>query len=103
MIKPDANVLVIIVARIGDTLLVTPALRALKAAIPHGRLTVLAHPKRLEVLQHLPFIDALEGITKTSARARGWGSASAGRRRRPGSSRGTSPPSWATPSDAKRC
>ena len=72
MIKPDAQVLVIIVARIGDTLLVTPALRALKAAIPQGRLTVLAHPKRLEVLQHLPFVDVLEGITKTSAQARGW-------------------------------
>jgi heptosyltransferase-3 len=72
VIPPDADVLVIIVARIGDTLLVTPALRALKAAIPQGRLTVLAHPKRLEVLQHLSFIDVLEGITKTSAPARGW-------------------------------
>ncbi len=72
MIRPDADVLAIIVARIGDTLLATPALRALKAAIPQGRLTVLAHPKRLEVLQHLPFIDVLEAITKTSAPARGW-------------------------------
>ena len=72
MIRPDADVLVIIVARIGDTLLATPALRALKAAIPQGRLSVLAHPKRLEVLQHLPFINVLEGITKTSAPARGW-------------------------------
>jgi heptosyltransferase-3 len=72
VIKADAQVLVIIVARIGDTLLVTPALRALKSAIPQGRLTVLAHPKRLEVLRHLPFIDALEAITKTSAPVRGW-------------------------------
>jgi heptosyltransferase-3 len=72
VIRPDANLLVIIVARIGDTLLATPALRALKAAIPRGRLTVLAHPKRLEVLQHLPFIDVLEGITKTAAQAKGW-------------------------------
>ena len=72
MIKADAQILVIIVARIGDTLLVTPVLRALKAAIPQGRLTVLTHPKRLEVLQHLPFIDALGGITKTSAQVRGW-------------------------------
>jgi len=72
VIRPDADVLVIIVARIGDTLLATPALRALKAAIPQGRLSVLAHPKRLEVLRHLSFIDVLEGITKTSAPARGW-------------------------------
>jgi heptosyltransferase III len=72
VIRPHAKVLVIIVARIGDTLLATPALRALKAALPRGRLTVLAHPKRLEVLQHLSFIDVLEGFTKISAPARGW-------------------------------
>lgn len=72
MIRPDSNVLAIVVARIGDTLLVTPALRALKAAIPQGRLTVLAHPKRMDALRHLPFIDALEGITKTTAQTRGW-------------------------------
>jgi heptosyltransferase-3 len=72
MIRPDAQVLAIIVARIGDTLLATPSLRALRAAIPQGRLTVLAHPKRMEALQHLPFIDTLQGITKTSAWARGW-------------------------------
>ena len=69
--RPDAKVLAIIVARIGDTLLVTPALRALKAELPRGQLTVLAHPKRVEVLQHLPFIDVLDGITKNSAQARG--------------------------------
>ncbi|MBE0625164.1 MAG: glycosyltransferase family 9 protein [Burkholderiales bacterium] len=72
MIRPDAKVLAIIVARIGDTLLVTPALRALRAAIPQGRLSVLAHPRRMEALQYLPFVDELEGITKTSAPARGW-------------------------------
>jgi len=72
MIQPDARVLVIVVARIGDTLLSTPILRALKAATPQGRLTVLAHPKRLEALQHLPFVDALEGITKNTAQTRGW-------------------------------
>ena len=72
MIRPDADVLVIIVARIGDTLLATPALRALKAALPLGRLTVLAHPKRREVLAHLPFIDVLDAVTKTSAQAKGW-------------------------------
>lgn len=70
--KPDAKVLAINVARIGDTLLATPALRALKAALPRGRLAVMAHPRRLEVLENLPFIDALEGITKATAQARGW-------------------------------
>lgn len=54
-----------VVARIGDTLLVTPALRALKQS--SGRLTVLAHPKRLEVLRNLSFIDDLSSITKNTA------------------------------------
>lgn len=68
----DAALLVVVVARIGDTLLVTPMLRALKEACPRGRLSVLAHPKRLAVLEHLPFIDHLGGITPRTARLRGW-------------------------------
>jgi len=60
----DASVLAVIVARIGDTMLATPALRALRRA--SGRLAVLAHPKRREVLQHLDFIDELGSITKDS-------------------------------------
>lgn len=70
-LQPDADVLAIIVARIGDTLLVTPALRALKGSIPRGRLTVLAHGKRASLLQHLPFIDRLGTIDKRSAPWRG--------------------------------
>jgi len=68
----DADLLAIVVARIGDTLLVTPALRALKEACPRGRLTVLAHPKRLAVLEHLPFIDRLGAIDPARSRLRGW-------------------------------
>lgn len=68
----DADLLAIVVARIGDTLLVTPALRALKEACPRGRLTVLAHPKRLAVLEHLPFVDRLGAIDPARSRLRGW-------------------------------
>jgi heptosyltransferase-3 len=67
----DAELLAICVARIGDTLLVTPALAALKAAVPKGRLTCLAHPKRMEVLEGLEFIDQLGSITKQGAPLRG--------------------------------
>lgn len=67
----DARILVVIVARIGDTLLATPILRALKAALPACRLTVWAHPKRLEALRHLALIDRLQGVTKGSAFLRG--------------------------------
>lgn len=65
-------ILVIGVARIGDTLMLTPSLRALKTAFPQGRLTVLAHPKRLAILENFPAIDRLGGITKHSARLKGW-------------------------------
>lgn len=65
------RLLVIVVARIGDTLLATPALKALKESFPDCELTVAAHPKRLELLRFLPFIDKLWGMTKRSAPWRG--------------------------------
>jgi len=66
-----ASVLVINVSRIGDTLLATPALQALAAAWPQARLTVLGHPKRIEILEHLPFIAETGAITKDRAAWRG--------------------------------
>jgi len=68
----ESKILVIAVARIGDTLLATPVMRAAKAHFPGGRLSVLAHPGRLEVLENLPFIDSLSAITKVAALWRGW-------------------------------
>lgn len=63
--------LIINVARIGDTLLATPAMRAIAAAYPGCRITALAHPKRAEVLQGLPFLARVSGISKNSAPWRG--------------------------------
>ncbi|WP_432722990.1 glycosyltransferase family 9 protein [Jeongeupia wiesaeckerbachi] len=65
------RVLVIVVARFGDTLLVTPVLRRLKAAYPDAELTVLAHHRRAEVLEHLPCIDKLGTLSKRGAPWRG--------------------------------
>jgi heptosyltransferase-3 len=66
------SIVVICVARIGDTLLVTPALRALAAKWPDAAITFLGHPNRVEVVQHLPFVAETGGITKHRARWRGW-------------------------------
>lgn len=66
------DILVVQVSRIGDTLLATPALRALALAFPGARLSCLAHPNRAEILQGLPFIRHLGRITKKSAPLRGW-------------------------------
>lgn len=59
----------VVTGRIGDTLLVTPALRALRNHA--ASLTVLAHPQRTAILQNLPFVDRLQAISKRSAWYRG--------------------------------
>ncbi|MEJ2060248.1 MAG: glycosyltransferase family 9 protein [Gammaproteobacteria bacterium] len=68
---PGARILVINVARIGDTILATPLLRALKTAQPNTHLTCVAHPGRAEILKNLDFIDELQPFTKKSAWLRG--------------------------------
>lgn len=61
------NILFINVSRIGDTLLATPAIRAVARAFPAAKIDVLAHPRRYEVLEHLPYIHRLGGIDKRTA------------------------------------
>ncbi|MGE5490327.1 MAG: glycosyltransferase family 9 protein [Actinomycetota bacterium] len=67
MIDTPRSILVINVTRIGDTLLATPALRALAKRWPEAKLTVLAHPNRAEVLEHLPFLHEVGAIEKKRA------------------------------------
>ena len=67
------RVLTINVTRIGDTLLATPALRAIAKFFPNARITCLGHPKRVEVVEHLPYLAKVGGITKRHALYRGWG------------------------------
>ncbi len=64
--------LVINVSRIGDTLLATPAIRAIATAHPGCVIDCLAHPNRAEVLLNLSFVRRVGSITKNSARYRGW-------------------------------
>jgi len=67
-----ASVLVINVSRIGDTLLVTPALRALAQAWPQAQIAFLGHPKRAAIIEHLSFVSRVAAITKDRAQWRGW-------------------------------
>lgn len=66
------DILYINVSRIGDTLLVTPAVRAVAARWPQARIHLLAHPKREEVLRHLPFVHRTGVIDKRRAQFMGW-------------------------------
>ena len=65
------DILYINVSRIGDTLLVTPAVRAVAARWPQARIHLLAHPKREEVLHHLPFVHRTGAVSKQRARFMG--------------------------------
>jgi heptosyltransferase-3 len=62
-----ARILIINVSRIGDTLLATPAIRAIARAFPGADVTCLGHPKRVEVLANLPFVQHIGAITKKLA------------------------------------
>ncbi len=72
MIDRPQAILVINVSRIGDTLLATPAIRAIAGAWPDAAVDVLGHPNRVEVLRWLPFVRHVGNISKTSAIFRGW-------------------------------
>jgi heptosyltransferase-3 len=65
------DILYINVSRIGDTLLVTPAVRAVAMRWPRARIHLLAHPKREEVVRFLPFVQRTGSIEKQRARFMG--------------------------------
>lgn len=65
------RILIINVSRIGDTLLNTPAIRAIAKHFPNAAITCLGHAKRVEVLQHLPYLAKVGEIDKRSAQWRG--------------------------------
>lgn len=66
------RVLIINVTRIGDTLLATPAIRAIALHFPNADITCLGHPQRFTVLQNLPYLAKVGAISKKSAWMRGW-------------------------------
>ena len=66
------RILAVHVARIGDTLLTTAALRHLSHVYPDAEIDFMGHAKRIEVLEGLPYIHKLFGISKKSAKYKGW-------------------------------
>jgi heptosyltransferase-3 len=61
------RILYINVSRIGDTLLVTPAVRAVATVFPEAEITLLGHPKRAQILSNLRFVDRVGTISKYRA------------------------------------
>lgn len=70
-LKPQ-RILCMYVARFGDTLLMSVVLKALARQYPNAEIDFLGHAKRIQVLEHLPFIRHLGAISKKSARLKGW-------------------------------
>lgn len=70
-LKPQ-RILCMYVARFGDTLLMSVVLKALAKQYPNARIDFLGHPKRIQVLENLPFIHRLGAISKKSAHLKGW-------------------------------
>ncbi len=69
--------------RVGDSLLATPALRALKSRHPDSNLAVLVEPQVARVFQNLPYIDNIVVCAKSpnalrlARLARSWGTPAA--------------------------
>ncbi|WP_340609315.1 glycosyltransferase family 9 protein [Xenorhabdus bharatensis] len=66
------NILIINIARFGDTLLVTPVIRALKLKWPEANIDVLAHKRTKEILENIDDINSIIAFSKTIAKWRGW-------------------------------
>ena len=70
-LKPQ-RILCMYVARFGDTLLMSVVLKALARQYPNAQIDFLGHAKRIQVLEHLPFIHHLGAISKKTAQLKGW-------------------------------
>src|SRR5579883_3636115 len=63
-LQPNARILVVKLATIGDLLLATPALRALRESYPQARIDLLVTPSSAGVLDDWPVIDQVIVLDK---------------------------------------
>ncbi|WP_262947633.1 glycosyltransferase family 9 protein [Xenorhabdus indica] len=66
------NILIINIARFGDTLLVTPVIRALKLNWPEANIDVLAHKRTKEILENIDEINSINVFSKGKAKWVSW-------------------------------
>lgn len=66
-LAPDARVLVVDDSDLASSLLITPSLRALKAAVPQGQLKVVVPPLPRAALRHLPYVDHVSTLSPWSS------------------------------------
>ncbi|MEQ1975681.1 MULTISPECIES: glycosyltransferase family 9 protein [unclassified Xenorhabdus] len=66
------NILIINIARFGDTLLITPVIRALKEKWPEANIDIFVHKKTKEILENIDLINKLKDFSKGKAKWCGW-------------------------------
>lgn len=71
-LRPD-HILVVNLGGIGDFLLSTPALRALKRLYPQARISILIVPRIVELAKGLPYIDEVISFDFINGKCRGGG------------------------------
>jgi heptosyltransferase-3 len=67
-----ATILVVYVSRIGDTMLITPAVRALARHWPLARIDFIGSRTSADVFRHLPFVSGVSWKKKKWIRFQGW-------------------------------
>lgn len=71
MTKDVKNILVIRIRAFGDTLLTTPLLRGLKKTYPQSKVTVLVEPAMRQMLENLPYVDAILPFDRSASKKQG--------------------------------
>jgi heptosyltransferase-3 len=66
------SILVIYVSRIGDTMLITPAVRSIARHWPGARIDFIGSPTSAEVFRHLPFVSNVSSKKKKWIHFQGW-------------------------------
>ena len=72
LVEPPRSILVIYVSRIGDTMLVTPSVRALARTWPQATIDFLGSSRSAPVFENLAFIRRVGSLNKKTVWMKGW-------------------------------
>jgi heptosyltransferase-2 len=71
--SPNAEILIRAANWVGDAIMTTPVIRAVRKNYPQARITVLAKPWVIPVYEHNPYLDQIMVYDNDGRHKRGWG------------------------------
>jgi len=71
--NPDARIMIRAANWVGDAIMTTPVVRAVRKNFPRSRITVLAKPWVVPVYEHNPYIDSVMVYENTGRHEKGFG------------------------------